>query len=112
MITSQPGWVQAVQDACIALDAAGRWWLDQRDLDDRTLFVWHEIGEIRTELGRHLDLDDDSIQPGRGSDPARALRVAADHLAAAVDRLDDPGLAVALTAYQARLGRLGDRVRR
>ena len=111
-MTTQPGWVQAVQDACDALDAAGRWWLDQPNLDDRTLFVWHETGEIRTELGRHLDPDDDPIPPSRGSDPARALRVAADHLAVAIDRLDDPGLAVSLTAYWARLGRLGDRIRR
>lgn len=111
-MTPQPGWVEAVRDACAALDDALRWWLDQPELEDRVLFVWHEAGEIRSELGRYLDPDADPIPPSRGSDPARALTVAADHLAAALDHTDAPDLAAILTASQVRLRRLSDRTRR
>lgn len=104
--------MEAVREACAALDAASRWWLDQPDLEDRVLFVWHEAGEIRSELGRHLDPDDDPIPPSRGSDPTRALIVAADYLAVAIDQLDAPDLGATLTTYQVRLRRLSDRTRR
>lgn len=106
---TEPAWVLLLSDALDALDAADRWWLDQPDLDDRTLFAWHETRQLRAGLARILDRDDTPRVPG--SDAVASLHTAADCLTRAAVLIGPP-TDRAVIGYQLQLRRLLERLAR
>jgi hypothetical protein len=106
---TEPAWVLLLSDALDALDAADRWWLDQPELDDRALFAWHEVCELRAGLARLLDRD----RPGgsAGSDAVQSLHTAAGCLTEAA-ALTGPPTDRTVIGYQLQLRHLLERLAR